>query len=178
MAAAMPEGPSGGRARPWRASCGTKQISFGVGAAENYGAACHLGKAALARLALFDRPCQDDRTAQEKRRPASPSEKNLTGRKTKAKDYRASLGPEKKGGKVMNRLKFIEIMEEEKEEASFKISRAIENIRELQRQKKFFVGGNDIGDTFLQQVLYSLEIAEWRLSDFTGWIRESEDDEA
>lgn len=47
MAAAMPEGPSGGRARPWRASCGTKQIFFGVGAAENYGAACHLGKAAL-----------------------------------------------------------------------------------------------------------------------------------
>lgn len=78
----------------------------------------------------------------------------------------------------MNRLKFIEIMEEEKEEASFKIRRAMEHVRELQEQKKFFEGGNDIGDTFLQQALYGLEIAEWRLSDFTGWIRESENDEA
>lgn len=128
-------------------------------------------------MALFDRPCQDDRTAREKRRPASPSEKNLTGRKTKTKDYRASLGPEKKGGKVMNRLKFIEIMEEEKEEASFKIRRAMEHVRELQEQKKFLEGGNDIGDTFLQQALYGLEIAEWRLTDFTSWIRDQEDEE-
>lgn len=97
MAAAMPEGPSGGRAHPWRASCGTKQISFGVGAAENYGAACRYGKAALARLALFDRPCHIDRTAREKRRPASPSEKNLTGQRQKQK----TTGPRwarRKGG--------------------------------------------------------------------------------
>lgn len=80
----------------------------------------------------------------------------------------------------MNRLKFIEIMEEEKEEATFEIRRAMEHVRELQKQKKFFdfINEGDIGDTFLQQVLYALEIAEWRLSDFTGWIRESEDDEA
>lgn len=77
----------------------------------------------------------------------------------------------------MNRLKFVEIMEEEKEEASFKIRRAMEHVRELQKQKKFLEGGSDIGDTFLQQALYGLEIAEWRLGDFTGWIRE-EDDEA
>lgn len=176
MAAAMPEGPSGGRARPWRASCGTKQIFFGVGAAEYYCMACRYGKAALCAwlssigLAIATAP------REKKGVPPRLPKKILTGRKTKAKDFRASLGPEGKEVKVMNRLKFVEIMEEEKEEASFKISRAIENVRELQRQKKFFVGGNDIGDTFLQQVLYSLEIAEWRLSDFTGWIRESDDE--
>lgn len=175
MAAAMPEGPSGGRARPWRASCGTKQISFGVGAAENYCAACRYGKAALRAwlssigLAISTAP------RGEKGVPPRLPKKILTGRKTKAKDYRASLGPEKKGGKVMNRLKFIEIMEEEKEEASFKIRRAMEHVRELQEQKKFLEGGSNIGDTFLQQALYGLEIAEWRLTDFTSWIQEDEE---
>lgn len=77
----------------------------------------------------------------------------------------------------MNRLKFIEIMEEEKEEAAFGIRRAMEHVRELQEQKKFLEGGNDIGDTFLQQALYGLEIAEWRLTDFTSWIRDQEDEE-
>lgn len=77
----------------------------------------------------------------------------------------------------MNRLKFIKIIEEEKEEASFKIRRAMEHVRELQEQKKFLEEGNDIGDTFLQQVLYALEIAEWRLTDFTNWIREQEEGE-
>lgn len=78
----------------------------------------------------------------------------------------------------MNRLKFIEIMQEEKEEASFKIRRVMEHVRELQKQKKFFDFINeDIGDTFLRQVLYALEIAEWRLTDFANWIREQEEDE-
>ena len=179
MAAAMPEGPSGGRAHPWRASCGTKQISFGVGAAENYCAACRYGKAALRAwlssigLAISTAP------RGEKGVPPRLPKKILTGRKTKAKDYRASLGPEGKEVKVMNRLKFIKIIEEEKEEASFKIRRAMEHVRELQEQKKFldFINEGDIGDTFLQQVLYALEIAEWRLTDFTNWIREQEEDE-
>lgn len=98
MAAAMPEGPSGGRARPWRASCGAKQIFFGVGAAENYCAACRYGKAALARLAPFGRPCHIDRTARRKRRPASPSEKNFNGAKDKSKRLPGLVGPGGKGG--------------------------------------------------------------------------------